>query len=82
MTPEAGQLQIEDIKADQDVVIADCLKLFRQADLTHKDRWDQCHALIAEHMERVRGICCRRLERELIGRTGTCPDYLAGDDAG
>ncbi len=73
--PEAGQLQIDDIEADQDIVIRECVELYQRTDLTHKERWDQCHALIAEHIECVRGICCRRLERELIGRTGTPPEW-------
>ena len=71
--PEAGQLQIEDIEADQDMVIQECVELYQQADLTHAERWDQCHTLIAEHIERVRGICCRRLERKLIDSTGQTP---------
>ena len=71
--PNAGQLQIEDIEADQDVVVAECLELYNRTDLSREQKWDQCEALMAEHLSRVREICTRRLERELIDRTGTCP---------
>ena len=82
MNPEAGQLRIEDIEAEQDIVIAECVELYNRTDLSREEKWNGCEALMAEHLGRVREICTRRLERELIDRTGSCPDYLAGDDAG
>ena len=63
----AGRLSLGDIQDDQDLAIADCLAVFVRQDLTREQKREQTEAILTEHLGRVRDICTRRIEAELLG---------------
>jgi len=73
LTPQAGQLQTDDIEADQGIVIRECVDVFNRMDLTDEEHCDRCRPLIEQHMIRIREVWLRRLERELVDRIPRFP---------